>query len=72
MIIYAVFICMSLSQTCKPAEQRTYASRGQCESSIGQMTAVKSDNGRFYYDLPSRDFWFECLSKHVDTWESQR
>ena len=80
MTIYALFLCIKATAMCQmqgqarntfagPMPATTYASLSDCQKFAAQITGriEPTPDGHF----PLNDgMWYECLSKHVDTWES--
>ena len=80
MIIYAIFLCMQATRECQQVEAGRYALGGwlpgttyqsleDCQFAIHQGYARGSapdKQGRFKI---GNGMWYECLSRHVDTWQ---
>ncbi len=78
-IIYAIFFCMQAAQSCQPAGPlhpgpdgtltSFYGSLAACEKVVASMAGgAPLDHGRFYMDT-DKTMWYQCLSRHVDTWQ---
>ena len=79
-VIYALFLCMQATSSCEiqPAltidgvsEPAVYSSLAECESAAAAQVpggATKPVDGRFYWDS-SKSIWYECLGRHVNTWQ---
>lgn len=80
MIIWAIFACIPMNG-CRAVQPggyyfgteiapTVYDSRAHCQSQIPGMDTDRSDHfdkqGRWH--VSSGDFYYICLSHHVDTW----
>jgi hypothetical protein len=68
MTIFAVFMCFQASGMCRAADTM-YRSLAECEQQAQILSGVvKPTRGRF--ESPGgAGVWYECRSKHVDTWQ---
>jgi hypothetical protein len=84
MLIYAVFMCLATTGTCSPMSGnigpvRTYQSLKDCQMEARMFSHSGPDkHGRFFVTTwdesgkshASTQQWFECRSRHVETWNS--
>jgi hypothetical protein len=70
MSIFALFFCVQTTCTMQGGGQ-TYGSLVACQRAAAATSGLITPptNGR--YGIPNGG-WFECRSKHVDTWEPVR
>jgi len=82
MTIFALFYCIVGTNVCQmygaprvtfagPTPAITFSSLKQC-AQFGQRVSghvLFAENGK--YPMPNGS-WFECRSRHVDTWQSSR
>lgn len=67
--IYAMFLCFKILGSCQ-AMTEIFPTLDACHFRAKQMTPYKpTPDGHF--PVPP-DMWYECRSKHVDTWEPTR
>ena len=68
MTIFAVFVCFHAGP-CQTSGA-IHRSLAECEQKAKSLShADRAINGRF--EIPgSGGTWFECRSRHVDTWQS--
>ena len=79
MTIFALFLCIQATGTCHMfgasrvtfagvAQEITFRSLAECQQYAQRITHLVTPptNGRF--PAPG-GIWYECRSKHVDTWE---
>ncbi len=82
MTIYALFLCVQTLGTCQMQGQArvtfagimpamTFNSLMECQRFAKRMTGVvlMPTDGRFFIDPNNMNVWYECRSRHVDTWE---
>jgi hypothetical protein len=68
--IYALFHCVQSQGTCYLAVSNTFTTLAACQQTARYSAPKGPDaEGRFWW---GDNQWFECRSKHVDTWESTR
>ena len=79
MVIYAIFFCLQAAQSCEPAGplhvdaqgnfSSVYDSLAACEKGVAALTGgTPLEDGRYYLDTDKTQ-WYQCLSRHVDTWQ---
>ncbi len=82
-MIYALFLCIQAAGICQMQghARMTYAgmmpamtfnSLAECQQYAKRVSGLITppDNGR--YLIPPGNMWYECRSKHVETWEPAR
>jgi len=68
MIIFAAFLCIGPLGTCELQGGTMFRSATECEQNF-KYQGYKELNGRFYVN---DTMWYECRSKHVETWQPVR
>ena len=80
MVIYAIFLCMQITGQCQQVEAdryslgewlpgTTYQSLEDCQFSIHRGYAQNRSPDKNGHFMIAKGMWYECLSRHVDTWE---
>lgn len=80
MIIYAIFLCMQFTGSCRligPTGVKiegqwvmtsTFPTLSDCQKAIGHYVTTEPRHGRYY---AGNGMWYECLSRRVETWQPQ-
>lgn len=81
MIIYAIFLCMQITGSCRligPTGVKiegqwvmtsTFPTLSDCQKTIAQHYApIEPTHGRYYV---GNGMWYECMSRRVETWRPQ-
>ncbi len=66
--IFAAFLCIQPVGTCELQAGAVFKSAAQCEQNF-QYKGLTQRGGRFYVN---NTMWYECRSKHVETWQPVR
>jgi hypothetical protein len=73
-IIYALFLCAQATGSCSPyptmAPPAIYKTLEECQASAKRVVPYRPPEDGRYILAPG--IWYECRSKHVDTWEPAR
>jgi hypothetical protein len=69
MTIYAMFLCFQASGMCR-SPNAPLRSLAECEQQAQTYSGVIRPNSRGRFEVPGgAGMWYECRSKHVDTWQ---
>lgn len=75
MTIFAAFLCIQTLAFCELQAPPVFKSLKECKQFLNQatkpipgITQLTLIDGRFFVGQ-NRGMWYECRSKHVDTWE---
>lgn len=79
-MIFALFFCMQVTGQCQIVDQSwvgrmqgplTFSTLIDCQALAIRMSHLEKpdEHGRYVIGLTSNPQWYECRSKHVETWQ---
>lgn len=71
MQLYALFLCLFSTGTCVQQREMTFQTLKECQQAAAVASHLApTQDGRYpYVNDSGRQGWFECRTKHIETWE---